>query len=205
MIRLPFMRPDRLAPAAPLDDTSDLLDRARAGDQHALGVLLERHVPVLKRWASGRLPRWARDIADTSDLIQDTVMASIQRVEHFEHRGDGALQAYLRQAVTNRIRNELRKRAARGMPVTVDSGLTDGGTSPLERAIANQTLERYEAGLELLKPDEREAVVLRLEFGMAYDDIAEHTGKPTANAARMTVVRALVRLADEIKRKRPNV
>ena len=184
----------------PPDRTSDLLEQARAGDSEALNQLFARHMPMLRRWASGRLPRWARDIADTTDLVQDTVLATIRQIDRFEPRGEGALQAYLRQAVINRIRNELRRVAARGFPATIDTGITNGDTSPLERAIANQTLDRYEAGLQRLKPDEREAVVSRLEFGLSYAEIAEAIGKPTANAARMTVVRALVRLADEIKR-----
>lgn len=183
------------------DGTSDLLDRARAGDEQALNQLFERHVPQLRRWASGRLPRWARDIADTTDVVHDTVVETLKRLNAFEHRGDGALQAYLRQAVINRIRNELRKLAVRGAPATLDSRVSDDGTSPLDRVIANETFERYAAGLERLKPDEREAVVSRLEFGLSYAEIAEATGKPTANAARMTVVRALGRLAQQMKRR----
>ena len=183
------------------DPTSDLLDRARAGDDHALNQLFERHIPRLRRWASGRLPRWARDIADTSDVVNDTVVEALKHLNGFEHRGDGALQAYLRQAVMNRIRNELRKRAVRGVPATLDSRVSDDGTSPLDRAISNETFERYEAGLERLKPEEREAVVSRLELGLSYAEIAEATGKPTANAARMTVVRALLRLAEDMKRR----
>jgi RNA polymerase sigma-70 factor (ECF subfamily) len=180
--------------------TSDLLDRARAGDAEALDELFARHVPSLKRWASGRLPRWARDIADTTDLLQDTLVETLKHLGRFEHRGDGALQAYLRQAVMNRIRNELRRLARRGAPAALDSGLEDDGTSPLEAAIGQQTLERYEAGLQRLKPEEREAIVSRVEFGLGYEEIAEVLGKPSANAARMTVVRALVRLAEEMKR-----
>ncbi len=181
------------------DDTSDLLDRARAGDEAALNQLFERHVPILRRWASGRLPRWARDIADTTDIVHDTVVVTLKHLDGFENRGDGALGAYLRQAVMNRIRNEFRKLAARGAHGTLDSGIPDDATSPLEAAMANETLEKYERGLTKLKPEEREAVVSRLEFGLSYQEIADALGKPSANAARMTVVRALARLADEMR------
>ena len=184
----------------PPDTTGDLLDRARAGDEEALNQLLERHVPQLKRWASGRLPRWARDIADTSDLVQETIITTLKHLDRFEHRGDGALQAYLRQAVINRIRNELRKLASRGQAGTIDSGMPDDGTSPLEAAIAQQTLDEYDAALQRLKPEEREAVVSRVELGLSYAEIAEMLNKPSANAARMAVVRSIMRLAEEMKR-----
>jgi RNA polymerase sigma-70 factor (ECF subfamily) len=155
---------------------------------------------VLKRWASGRLPGWARDIADTSDLIQETIVETLKHLDRFEHRGEGALQAYLRQAVINRIRNELRKMAVRGASATLDSGLPDDGTSPLEAAIAQETLDQYDAALQRLKPEEREAIVSRIELGLSYAEIADVLGKPTANAARMTVVRAIMRLTEEMKR-----
>jgi RNA polymerase sigma-70 factor (ECF subfamily) len=183
------------------EGTSDLLDRARAGDQSALNQLFERHVPVLRRWASGRLPRWARDIADTPDLVQETVLETLKHLDRFEHRGEGALQAYLRQAVVNRIRNQIRKMAVRGNPDSLDSGIEDEGTSPFEAAVAQETLDQYDAALQRLRPEEREAIVSRVEFGLSYDEIARVLGKPSANTARMVVVRALVRLAEEMKRK----
>jgi RNA polymerase sigma factor (sigma-70 family) len=181
------------------DRTSDLLDRARAGDEEALNTLFARHVPTLRRWASGRLPRWARDIADTTDLVQETVIATLRHLDRFEDRGDGALQAYLRQAVINRIRNEIRRLASRGVRVDVDSQIVDAGASPLEAALSQQRLEQYDAALERLKEEDREAVVARVELGLSYAEIAELLGKPSANAARMTVVRALIRLTDAMR------
>lgn len=182
------------------DLTADLLDRARAGEQDALNRLFERHLPMLRRWTHGRLPRWARDIADTTDLVQETMLETLKRLDRFQHRGDGALQAYLRQAVINRIRNELRKRAIRGATQTLDSRHRDDGTSPLEAAIAQETLDQYDAALGRLNPEEREAIVSRVEFDLSYAELAEVLGKPSADAARMTVVRALVRLAEEMNR-----
>lgn len=180
------------------EDTADLLDRARAGDQEALNRLFARHMPPLKRWASGRLPRWARDIADTTDVVQETVLETVKRIDRFEHRGDGALQAYLRQALLNRIRNHLRRMALRGTGETLHSTMPDAGPSPLDAAMASESLERYEAALAKLGPRDRQAVVSRIEFGLSYAEIAEAIGTPSANAARMTVVRALARLAGEM-------
>src|SRR5688572_3175351 len=79
----------------PADATYSLLQRAKAGDHEALEILFARHLPALRRWASGRLPRWARDVADTQDLVQDTALQVFKRIETFEPRGDGALHAYL--------------------------------------------------------------------------------------------------------------
>ena len=67
--------------------------------------LFARYLPILRRWAAGRLPRAVRDVADTPDLVQDTMLQVFKNIEGFEHRGEGAFHAYLRQAVMNRIRN----------------------------------------------------------------------------------------------------
>lgn len=194
------MEQDRPGPQDSADATGDLLDRARGGDEEALNQLFERHLPPLRRWAHGRLPRWARDIADTTDLVQETILETLKHLDRFEHRGDGALQAYLRQAVINRIRNELRKLAIRGANLTLDSALHDAGTSPLDAAIGQQMLEQYDAALQRLKPEEREAIVSRVEFDLSYAELAEVLKKPSPDAARMAVVRALVRLAEEMNR-----
>lgn len=157
---------------------------------------------MLRRWTHGRLPRWARDVADTADLVQDTLLETLKQLDRFEHRGNGALQAYLRQAVMNRIRNEFRKRAIRGVASTLDSRMPDEATSPLEAAIGQELLDEYDAALTRLRPEERDAVVSRVEFDLSYAELADVLDKPSPDAARMAVVRALVRLAEEMHRAR---
>ena len=183
-----------------MESSVDLLERARAGDQAALEALLARYLPRLQRWASGRLPRWARDLADTQDLVQETLVQTFKRIEGFDNRGDGALQAYLRQAVLNRIRDELR-RAGRRPPLSeLDTGLKDAGLSPLDAAIGQQAVERYDRALAILRPEERELVVARVEFGFSNGELARAFGKSTPNSARMALQRALLRLAAEMKK-----
>ena len=53
------------------ESTVRLIERARAGDELALGQLFARHLKPLQRWASGRLPKWARSIADTEYLTRE--------------------------------------------------------------------------------------------------------------------------------------
>ena len=182
------------------DATILLLYRARAGDDEALEKLFAKYLKPLRRWASGRLPKWARDMADTQDLVQETLLQTFKKIEGFECRGEGALQAYLRQALMNRIRDELRRFDRRGTPSALDTQAPDRGPSPLEQAIGRQGAERYERALGRLRPEDREALVARLELGCSYDEMATALGKPSADAARKTARRALVRLVAEMKR-----
>jgi RNA polymerase sigma-70 factor (ECF subfamily) len=179
-----------------------LLDRVRAGDADALNRLIARHLPALQRWARGRLPRGVRDLEDTADLVQETVMQALKHLEHFEYRRDGALQAYLRHAVYNRIRMEIRKKRARPSVTDLGTGHADLGASPLEQAVGQEAVERYERALARLKPEDREAVIAKVELDCSYAELARAIGKPSADAARMAVGRALLRLAEEMKRER---
>jgi RNA polymerase sigma factor (sigma-70 family) len=182
------------------ESTFQLLDRARAGDKDALDQLFERHLKPLQRWARGRLPAWARDVADTNDLVQETLIQTFRRIEGFEPRGVGALQAYLRQAVLNRIRDELRRKRRRPDMAELNGLEIDRGESPLEQAIGREAVDRYEEALTRLRPDEREAIIARVELGYSYEELAEALGKPTADAARKAAQRALARLAEEMQR-----
>ena len=181
------------------ESSVELLDRVRQGDGAALDVLLRRYVPALRRWARGRLPVWARDLADTEDLVQETVLKSLKNLRGFERRHDGALQAYLREAVMNRIRDECRRVRRRPMVGALDEALPDRGLSPLESAVGVQAMERYEAALQQMRPDDREAIVARIEMGYSYREIAVMLDKPSPDAARVAVGRALVHLAELLR------
>jgi RNA polymerase sigma-70 factor (ECF subfamily) len=180
--------------------TVELLDRARAGDADALDALCARYLPRLQRWAHGRLPNWARGSFDTHDLVQETLSHVIQRLNAFDPRHDAAFQAYLRQALLNRLRDEIRRAQRRPAFDALDSHKESSDPSPLEQAIGEEALARYELALERLKPDEREAIIARVEMGCPYSEVAEALGKPSIAAAYMAVSRALVRLAEEMAR-----
>jgi RNA polymerase sigma-70 factor (ECF subfamily) len=188
--------------ASPLESTFDLLAKARAGDRGALDRLFARHLPPLRRWARGRLPHWARQLADTDDLVQDALTQTFKRIEEFEPRDVGALQAYLRQAVVNRVRDELRRTGRRPPAADLDDLALEGGDSPLAQAIGREAVERYRQALERLRPIDRELVIARVEMGYTYDELADMLGKPTADAARKAAQRALLRVAEEMQRGR---
>ena len=183
-----------------VESTFSLIMRARAGDSEALERLFARHRKPLLRWASGRLPQWARAIADTEDLVQETLVSTFKKIGDFEPRRVGALQAYMRQAVLNRIREELRRKGRQPEVTDLDDIEDDSVSSPLEQAISREAVERYERALERLKPEEREAIIARIEMGCTYDELADALGKPTPDAARKAARRALVRLAEELGR-----
>ena len=177
-----------------------LVLRARDGDRAALDALCARYLPRLQRWAHGRLPAWARGTAETQDLVQLTLAHVVRRIDSFEPRHEGAFQAYVRQALLNQIRDEIRRAQRSGSAEPLASGRRSLDPSPLEQAIGAELLESYEGALQRLKPEDREAIVARVEMGLSWVEVAETLGKNSAAAAQMAVSRALVRLAKEMSR-----
>ena len=201
----PESREDSGSTPADAESTFQLIKRFRSGDEQALELLFSRHLPRLQRWARGRLPAWARGSADTQDLVQDTLLQTFNRMDVFEPTREGALQAYLRQAVMNRIRDEIRRTGRRPQQVEleqIEDGEVDPAKSPLEEAIGMEELERYESALARLRPDEREAIILRVELGHTHEEVARLLEKPTPEAARKAAKRALLRLIEEMSRGR---
>jgi RNA polymerase sigma-70 factor (ECF subfamily) len=184
------------------ESTFHLIHRARSGDHEALEQLFNRFLKPLQRWATGRLPRWARDLADTDDLVQDTLIKTFRNIDGFEPRRVGALQAYLRQAVLNRLRDEVRRKRRQPDVSRLDGLEIDQGASPVEVAIGREAVERYERALARLRPEERETIIARVEMGYSYEELAEAFGRPSSEAARKASERALVRLAEEMNRGR---
>jgi RNA polymerase sigma factor (sigma-70 family) len=181
------------------ESSVELLREAQSGDANALNQLLVRYLPRLVRWASGRLPTGLRTMIDTGDLVQDAIVSSLPHVNSLEVRSDRALWVYLKQAIRRRI-IDLHRRACRH-PTRGDfhDEVPATGPDPLAAAVAAEAFEAYEQALDGLTKEDFRAVVLRLELGLGYKAIAAELGKPSADAARMTVTRAVTRLAQQMK------
>ena len=185
--------------SAPVESSLDLLRRLQDGDATALDDLLTRYRPRVVRWATGRLPASVRHLGETQDLVQDTLVQAFRKIGQIEIRGEGALQAYLRQVLLNAIRQQLRSAKSRPQGEDLDVDVEGGAASPLEDAIGGQLLTRYDDALDRLRPADRELVVAHVEFGMSHAELAAAFGKPSANAARMALQRALLQLAREMR------
>ena len=178
------------------EDTGRLLERARRGSRSAVEALFRRHAPWLRRAARGRLPRFARAVVDTSDLVQDVLHRTFTRLNRFEPRHEGAFRAYLRRAVENRIRDEMRRAVRWPETVEVDERVRSTGGAPQHQQILDdETWRRYLEGLKRLSPRDRRLVAGRVEHGYTYKQLALVEDLSNEDAARMAVRRAVERLS----------
>ena len=194
--------PGAKSPGSLLSDepTVELIFKARKGDKLACEALLQRCLPSLKRWAHGRLPAAARGSLDTGDLVQEAAFSAIRKLDTFEPRHVGAMQAYLRRSVINRIRDEIRKLGTRPVAQALPEELSSAEASPLEHVIQLEAYERYRAALQELRPRDRELVVARIEAQWTVNEVAEKFGFHSSDAARVAVARAVERLIARIPR-----
>ena len=176
----------------------DLFIGFRAGDKDALNQLLERYLPRLKRWASKQMPWGRRTMEETADFVHDAVLNALSHLGSLEIRTQRSLWVYLCQAVQNRIYDHYRHigRVPGRDELSMEPMAPDA--SPLELAIGAEAFQRYKEALASLKDGERQAIVLRLELELGYEEIAAELGKRSPAAARMAVTRAIARLADRM-------
>ncbi|MEO8669705.1 MAG: sigma-70 family RNA polymerase sigma factor [Tahibacter sp.] len=181
------------------EPTEHLLQRIRAGDPAARQRLYDRYRPLLQRWAHGRLPQYARDINDTEDLVQISLLRALEHLTEFEARGPGSFLAYLRQILLNQVRLELRARRRHGRKVDIEAIelVQSNATSAVEMLVGAERLRAYEEALSRLDRRVQELIVLRLEFGLSYQQMAAEIGG-TPDAIRMTLARALRGMAESL-------
>jgi RNA polymerase sigma-70 factor, ECF subfamily len=183
-------------PPSGLESTVVLLSRVRAGDGRAVDILFRRYEPVLRTWAHGRLPGYARDLSSTDDIVQKTLVAALRGLKGFVPRRDGAFLAWLSTILRNQVRDEQRRAMRRPPNVEIPENHSDPGPSPIQKLIGAERLEQYEAAVQRLPPGARSAVILWVEFGFGYTEIAAELELDSVYAAHKRVRRGLKRLAE---------
>ena len=203
--RFPVMdnSPTRLGGSQADATTSlELVIRANAGEEAAVAALYERYRPRLQRWAHNRLPPNARGALQTEDLVQDTLTHVLGHLTAFNPRHEGAFQGYVRTALWNRIRDSARQQKRRGPSDALDTHIVAQEASPLDVAIGEETLERYDSALERLRPEDKDSIIARIEMGLSYEEMRVMFEKPSIPAVHMALSRALIKLAKEMAHER---
>jgi len=175
--------------------TQELIERAREGDNTARESLARRYRLVISRWAHGRLPAHGRDLNETADLVQLTMMRAIDGLEKFESQQPGDFSAWLRTIFMNVMRDELRRSGRQKASDMVQIEALVDAPDLVAKSLGVESAVAYVNALEQLPIELREVVILHLEFGLSHAELAEAIGAPSADAARMRLRRALAALA----------
>ncbi|HET7924385.1 MAG TPA: sigma factor-like helix-turn-helix DNA-binding protein [Rhodanobacteraceae bacterium] len=141
-----------------------------------------RYLALLRRWAQERLPAGTRAAHDAADWARGVLIHAA--MSDFEANASGSLLLRLRSRLLDGAEP---MRAA-----------NDAQPSPrVEQLIGCDRLDVWESALAGLPQRQRELVILRIEFGLDYEAIAEEANLP-APLARTETVNALAALIDAI-------
>lgn len=175
-----------------LSTTTFLLNGLRSGDQVAVEKLMKIYQPILLRWAHGRIPQQAKSYLETMDLVQETMALAIKSKQQIQADNAGAFFCYLRTIFINQIKQELRKNKPFHLALTTKFSQSE--VMSYEEDL--NALIAYDHAIDMLSEEQKQAVVMRVEFGLSHQEIADLTGKNSPDAARIYIKRALHKLSE---------
>jgi len=149
-----------------------LVWRLRRGDPQALCRIYNRYETDLLTLAASLLGR--KDLA--GDVLQDVFVKFIESIDRFELTG--SLKGYLATCIVNRARDYLRKDRRAGEPPETAYGTVSGQHGPLDAIIAGERRQLVRAALAELPDEQREVVLLHLQAGLRFREIAALQGIP---------------------------
>lgn len=194
-----------------LTRTHRLVQAAQAGDRQALEVLLLRYQERVRRIVRIRLGPVLRQQLESGDVLQQVLLDAFRSLDRYEPRDEAGFLAWLSGIVEHRLRDAAdyhgadKRDAARVRPldasgsVSPADALVDGGTTPPESAARSEAAQRLDACLSALPDAERELIVLRDYIGLSWGEIAERTGAPSPDAARMRHASVLIDLGRRLR------
>lgn len=165
------------------DDGQLLLDYVRRGDVSSLSTLVERHA----RWLTAYLRSAVPTEADADDVFQEVWFKVIRTCGNY--RG-GSVRAYLatvaRSVVVDRFRRNRQQTVSLDAEGEEGSGLLetlDGGSEPPDAAFETRaTSEDIRLAVRALPPGPRDVLMMRIEGGLSFREIAASMGIPLGTA-----------------------
>lgn len=200
---LPKAKQDELASSLvlPRDDdgpgeTVLILDRARAGDQHAVGELYERYHERLRKYA--RIELRARRGADPEDVVQDAYVKLIRNLDRFEYRGKDSLYAYLKRVAYHAIVSETRLKDNQKMVMGDAAEVEfmrqyDGMPTPSMIARSSELQQILEESMAELPEQMREVLLNRQVLEAPSRLVALWMGLPDQHAVDRLLYKARIR------------
>ena len=170
-----------------------MLAALRAGDERALGALLERHLPAVYRFGV----KMCGDPEDAKDVVQDTLLAAARGLHEF--RGASSVSTWLFAIARSFCLKKRRERV--GAPTEIVSldadearALAAGEKAPDEAAGERLLASALDAAIAELEPMYREVLVLRDVEGLTAPEVAEVLGLGVdAVKSRLHRARVMVR------------
>lgn len=165
------------------DDERTLVDRAKAGDQTALGRLFDEHYERVYRYIRFKV----NQDQDAEDISQETFLRMYQALDRFQHRGV-PFRAWLMQIATNLLNDFYRKRGNTGRLWSIEGNELDpaGDGDPADVVLDQLRVQEAIAAMGQLTELEREVIQLRYAAELSIAETAAMLGKNENNVKQLT-------------------
>lgn len=184
----------------PLTD-EQLVEAALEGSADAYRRLVER----FQRPVAALIRRMVRDPQLVEDLAQESFVRAFQKLSTFEP--ERSFSSWLFKIAHNRTIDHLRLKTYHH--VDLEAGDADGENtwevleapavySPERRAAAHELGQAMDLAVGRLRPNYRQAILLRFQAGLSYQDVADQLGVSLANV-KVLLHRARKQLAQELE------
>jgi RNA polymerase sigma-70 factor (ECF subfamily) len=190
-------------------DVEEFLVCARAGDETALGRLLEKYRAYLTLLARLQIGRRLQGKADPADMVQETFLEAARHFGQFRGTAEPELAAWLRQILAACLAHLVRRyygtqardvRLERMLEdelqqssLALDRGLVADQSSPSQSASRREQTVLLANALDHLPPDYREVIILRHLEGLTFPEVATRMQRSLDSVENLWV-RALPRL-----------
>jgi RNA polymerase sigma-70 factor (ECF subfamily) len=192
----PTVQPSRPDPSDPATEVWSLVERAKAGEAEAFGLLYDRYVDTVFRFVYFRVGN--RQLAE--DLTSDTFLRALKRIGSFTWQGRD-LGAWLVTIARNLVADHFKSGRYRLEVTTgdvMDADREDRGPegSPEAAVVEHITNVALLTAVKQLNPEQQECIVLRFLQGFSVAETAKAMGKNEGaiKALQYRAVRALARL-----------
>ena len=174
--------------AVPADE--ELVERARAGDDSALDILVRHHHAAVYRVALSILG----DEGSAQDVAQDAFIKGFRAIAGF--RGEASFRTWILTIAANEARGVIR-RIGRRKETSIDmvGPMHSEAKGPDERAVIASEASRARMMMERLPEKQRLAIAFRVDEGMSFREVGEMIGS-SESAARVNYFHGIRRLRD---------
>jgi len=168
---------------------NSLLHRANAGDDAALGSLLDQHRSYLRIIAEREIGGKLRNRVDPSDVVQKSCLAAIAGFKDFAGITSAEFIAWITALHRNKIKDEYRMAIAAKRDLNQESDLPDeipdsAGETPQQRILNGESAVLLAQAMDRLPENQREVVRLRHLEGWSIQQLAVYLdSNPQAVAA----------------------
>lgn len=202
--------------------TIDLIAEAKAGDESAVNLLLDRHRNSLDRFVRGRLDKKIQNRVGVSDVVQDVLVEINRRLPRYLESPAMPFHLWVRQIAKDRIidahrrhRVSAKRSVDREQRMAVPRGydqssmhlaslLGESKISPAEAMIQKEMCRKIENAISLLDEKDSEIIIMRHYEYLTNKEISLLL-KVSEPAASMRYLRAVRRLKELMQNPSPSI